>query len=246
MEGVICRLVYDESNNTVHFENSSHVNQPSEYLPDLIEYDKKFGKLPIVNGIASYNMFGAVPRGMIDWKYQKGVSDALRRLVIYTKEIKKISYEPHNANPLFKIYTHTLAEDSNLTRNTIMYAYYAMLSPHQYRGVVVVNRDGFYYTPHGNSVSMYTIAPEHYPENTTARGATIDFDQVLCHEFLHSLGLPHDPKEKNIMSAYYSSMSEYLSDRDVARLTAKYEKRNVSAIYLRGFLERLHRYSNLE
>lgn len=245
MENLICKLVYDEKTNSTHFESAEAVNGPSEYLPDLIEYDKKFGKLPIPDGIASYNTFGGLPRGMDELKFHTAIDHALRRILIYTKEIRKISYEKNNPDTLFKFYVRTRAEDPNLNYNTIMYAYYALSSPHQNRGVIVINKDSFYYTPSGDSMSMYLIAPEHYPENTTARGSTIDIDQVIAHELMHSLGFPHDPKNDNILSAYYSSMNEYLTQRDIARLHAKYQKRNVASSYLQGFLARLHRYSNI-
>ena len=225
-------MIYDETTESVKFDS---VEGPSEYLPDLIQYDKRFGKLPLpTNGIVTYKIYGTPPRGMTEKSLERSFRLGLQRIMLSTIDIKHVRRAVSGETPTFKVYIRGLAEDSNLTRNTIMYAYYPLNS--LTNGVIVVNRDGFFYTLHGNGVSMYVIAPQHYPENTTAKGSTIDMDTVFAHELKHSLGLPHDPKQGNNMSANYSYIAEHDTPRDTSRVQAKYRKRSLAQRFKDRFM----------
>ncbi len=232
MQDQICFLRYDTAKNQAVFESA---DVAPEYLPDLIRDDARFGVFPFpADGVVTYKITGPIPRGLTAYQLERAVRAGMQRMRFYIPQIKVFREAKEGEIPIFQIMCRTTADDPNLTRNTIMYAYYASS---KFRGIVVVNANGFYYTPHGNRVSMYVIAPEHYKENTTSKGATIDIDTVFGHEFGHSLGVQHDPKNGNVMTAYYSEMVELLTSRDIARFQAKYGKRKLASVFLDRILK---------
>ena len=56
----------------------------------------------------------------------------------------------------------------------------------------------------------------------------MDFDKLLAHELGHGLGLPHDTEPENMMAYREDLMVEYPSERDIARMQAKYGVRKMS------------------
>lgn len=219
----ICKVIYDEKQGKVLFES---VVGPSSSLDEIIQYDKNYGKLPLpADGIVTYKFYGELPRGVTEKSLERAFRLALTRVMRQTTAIKDARRAKDGETPTFRIYTHTTADDENLQGRTIMYAYFPFNT--QTNGVIVINRLDFYFTLHGNGTSMYDIDPVNYPPDTKSKGATIDMDVVFAHELKHLLGLPHDPLPANNLSANYSFISEYDTDRDTARVHAKYPPRTI-------------------
>ena len=128
--------------------------------------------------------------------------------------------------------------DKQLRSSTVMYHYYPINDVnHPLRGLCVVNK-AFFFTSHGNGVfgshfEKFGI-PTQFP-NRTYR--TLYFEQILAHELGHGLGLPHDPEEDNMMAYRVDLMTEYPSERDIARIRAKYGRRKMSAWALLRWLK---------
>ena len=147
--------------------------------------------------------------------------------------------------PDFKIIFRTVSTDERkeMKPNTIMYHYFPISKQdHPNRGLCVINSD-FYFTVHGKGVPMYKIDPKNYDENSPVMGKTIDLDSVLRHEFGHGLGLPHDPQPGSTMSTPYNDLAEFLAERDIQRIQAKYGKRKMPFHLLRRWLAYIFRRS---
>jgi hypothetical protein len=108
----------------------------------------------------------------------------------------------------------------------------------------VVNK-AFFFTRDGEGV-YGTVFEQHgipvqFPDKIYK---TLDFDQIHAHELGHGLGLPHDPEEDNMMAYRVDLMTEYPSERDIARMRAKYGRRKMSAWFLLRWLKWLKRASD--
>jgi hypothetical protein len=172
--------------------------------------------------------------------YQKGWRRWTKRINFVIKKAKQ--GDPADFRVLFR--TPETDERGELDQNTIMYHYFPInniSSP--FRGLCVVN-SLFLYTVDGKGISMHEIDPDHYPMDTTARGRTIDIDQVFGHEDGHGIGLPHDPQMGNTMSGNYSFMAEFLSERDVFRGIKKYGMAKIPVRWIVRWWHRMRKKSD--
>lgn len=193
-----------------------------EDIQGMILEDKKYGKLVPVNGVITYaiiNRTSDMPENLITKAINLSLSAWGFEIPVKFKRISGI-------DEAMITYQFTNQEDDpNLTKPTLAYAYYPIVSK-ELRPIIVIN-DSYPWTIHGNPISMHEIDPDHYPPDTPAKGNTIDLDQVLRHENGHKLGLPHTMTRDNIMFGNYGFMSEHLQEQDIRRMQAKYGKRNI-------------------
>lgn len=202
-------------------------------INDIVEDDKRYGKMNPINGeYFTYRISNVHDDEITDKKLQKAYTMGWRR---WTKRIDfVIKLAKATEDPDFRVIFRTPETDERgvMDANTIMYHYFPINNvSNPLRGLCVVNSN-FYYTVDGKMVSMYQIDPEHYDEDTTAHGTTIDIDQVFGHEDGHGIGLPHDSMMGQVMSPSYSFMAEFLTERDVFRGVKKYGNAKIPISHL--------------
>lgn len=190
-------------------------------LNELIKNDEKYGKISAPNNIITYAILNGDDE-MPANKFAKAVELALMswyfEIPVY---FKRVTFDEE---PRLSFEFQREEDDPNLDHNTIAYAYFPTAG--SWSGICVMNKS-FYFTHHGKPLPMWEIDPEHYTEgSTTATGKTMDVDMILRHEVGHILGLPHDIAPYNTMSPNESIMAEHHSERDKARIHAKYGKRS--------------------
>ncbi len=211
-----CELILNDKGT---IESTDSAKDTIRTIEQQIQFDKRYGNFTPRNG--KYFTF-KVYSGDKEISHKtvvKAVHYAFKGWTIRTKI--KVKRARKNELPDFRIYFRTVAEDPLLKKNTIMYHYYPISDVNNpKRGVCVINAD-FYYTVHGNPISMHEIDPDNYPEDTKITGKTMDIDAIIRHEFGHGFGLPHDEKSPTVM--YYSAggMAEFPAPRDIARIQAK-------------------------
>ena len=232
MADIICRAVLHNTD-MLEFLSAAAMG---DSITKIIEDDKKYGKMEPLNGqYFTFKVYDWKGRWITKKQLIKGVGIAWEQVEkvinIKVKEAKGAE------KPDFRIYFRGTDDDPLLTKDTIQYHYYPITNPDSpNRGVCVVNTD-FKITIHGNGINMHEIDPEHYPEDTTAKGSDIDFDQVYQHELCHGLGLPHSPHKYKLTSPNYGIMAESIFDEipekltgegeTILRLQAKYPKKNM-------------------
>lgn len=232
-QDLICKVIYDKTENCYHFESAEVPGLKT--LEEQIEIDKRYGKMLPRNG--KYFTFRAMAwndKFITDRQINRGITLAWQQAEIEIPiDVRKAK---DNEIPDFKIYFRATADDPHLSRNTVMYQYYPIndiTNPN--RGVCVVNTD-FDFTIHGNLVSMFLIDPDHYTEDTKVKAPTIDFDEVYEHEGPgHGLGLPHSTHDGKVMSRSVGTMAKFLHDETpletIPRMIAKYGKRGMLSIF---------------
>lgn len=188
-------------------------------IEERIEEDKKYGIFKPRNGkYFTYKVHGEDVE-ITHKRVIKAVQFGFKRWSIYADfRVKKAR---RNDIPDFNIYFKTPSEDPLLNKNTIMYHYYPINDLNNpLRGKCVINKN-FTYTASGK---------------ITNGKRTMDIDQIICHEFGHGFGLPHDKEFRTIM--YYSEggMSEYPSSRDISRIQAKMGKTKKSSWIIKRWL----------
>lgn len=209
----------------------------SEAINQIIEEDKRYGVFQPNNGkYFTYQVLNDDVE-ITNQQVLKSIQYAYRRISLRTN--LKFVRARTGEQPDFRIDFRTVEsdEDKQLSENTLMYHYFPITSvTNKFRGLCVVNKK-YFWTSNGESIDMHFIDPEHYPEEGSGyRGRTYDFDQVYTHEVLHGLGLPHSKTSGNVMSSNYGIMAEYMSEEDIARIQAKYGKRNISESHVRRWL----------
>lgn len=227
MSELICRAIVSDEK-TVKFESAS---APGNTLAEMIENDKKYGKMVPKNG--KYFTYKAMDwQGK--WITQKEITKGITLVWNMVEKIIDVEFREAKAGEYvdFKIYFRATKDDPELSEKTIMYHYYPINNfdnPH--RGVCVVNTD-FPFTSHGKGIPMHLYDPVHYPKPTTIMKKDFDFDAIYFHEGPgHGLGLPHSPNINTKM--YYSELGMIESVFDetpletIPRLQAKYPKKNI-------------------
>ncbi len=196
-------------------------------LEEQIQEDKKYGMMVPRNG------------KYFTWRAENWESN----LITHKQILKGINYSWMQAEieivldvrrakpeelPDFRVAFRRTKDDSELTKDTLMYHYYPINEiTHPLRGLCVVNVD-FPLTVHVNAVSLNDINQIDFPDHETApmQGKTWDFDQIYTHEGPgHGLGLPHSPFPYHVMSSSYNVMAEFFVPWDKKRLVAKYGAR---------------------
>src|SRR3990167_587613 len=232
---LICRAIAAEDK--IIF---SSVISNGSTLAEIIEDDKKYGKMVPYNG--KYFTYKC-----IDWQGkwidEKQISRGMT--LVWNKIQKIISIDAREALPGefvdFPLYFRRLADDPLLTKNTLQYQFYPINdfdSPH--RGVCVVNAD-FPWTVDGEGIPLHIYDPEHYPNHTNTSAMTWDFDAVYEHEATgHGLGLPHSPHVNTKMYGNYGGMAESVFDESpletIPRLQAKYPKEEIKESRLKRWI----------
>lgn len=205
-----CELILDNGK-IISLDHSSHEKLTIE---QQIQEDEKYGVFKPRNGkYFTYKVHGQDVE-ITHKRVIKAVQYGFKRWSIYADfKIKKLR---QNDIPDFNIYFKSTTEDPKLKQNTIMYHYYPINNlENPLRGKCVINKN-FHYTDDGKLKNGKE---------------TMDIDKILCHEFGHGFGLPHDKHRSTIM--YYSEggMSEYPSERCIARIQAKMgETKNIGRI----------------
>ncbi len=188
-------------------------------IQQRIQEDKKYGLFKPRNGkYFTYRVHGQDVE-ITHKRVIKAVQLGFKRWSIYADF--KVKKARGNEIPDFNIYFRSVSEDPLLKKNTIMYHYYPISDLNNpLRGMCVINKD-FFYTKDGRIIGGKR---------------TMDIDKILCHEFGHGFGLPHDKELYTIM--YYSEggMSEYPSTRDIARIQAKMGKTKKSLSIIKRWL----------
>lgn len=184
-----------------------------------IEEDKKYGTFKPRNGkYFTFKVYGDDIE-ITHKRVIRAVHLGFKRWSIYADF--RVRKARRNDIPDFNIYFRSVSEDPILKKTTIMYHHYPINSlTNPNRGKCVINKD-FFYTADGKIIDGRR---------------TMDIDQVICHEFGHGFGLPHDKAIHTIM--YYSEggMSEYPSSRDIARIQAKMGKTKKSSWIIKRWL----------
>jgi len=190
----------------------------------IIQDDQKYGFLKPKNGIITHSIFNKdVELTAVQVRRADNIS--LTGWGIDTP-IKFRHVKP-SENAMMELSFADKEQDSNLDDQTIAYHGYP-LTGSDLHGICVVNT-AFFYTAHGNTVSLHDIDPIHYPDPITApkQGKSWDIDKILRHERGHGVfGLPHSKTEFNTMSGGYHIMSEQNTTEDILRAQAKAGKRN--------------------
>lgn len=188
-------------------------------IQQQIEEDKKYGIFKPRNGkYFTYKVHGEDVE-ITHKRVIKAVQFGFKRWSIYADF--KVKKARGNDIPDFNIYFKSVSEDPLLKANTIMYHYYPISDLNNpLRGKCVINKD-FYYTADGK---------------ITNGKRTMDIDQIICHEFGHGFGLPHDKTYRTVMYYAASGMSEYPSSRDISRIQAKMGKTKKSSQRIKRWL----------
>ncbi len=145
----------------------------------------------------------------------KAVQYGFKRWSIYANFTVRKAKDGEDAD--FNIYFKSSADEPLLNKNTIMIHYYPINSlTNPNRGKCIINTD-FFYTDDGAD-------------------GTMDIDSIICHEFGHGFGLPHDGVKYTIMYYSVGGMSEYPTKRCVARIQGKMGKTTKSPSRIRRWL----------
>lgn len=213
-------------------------------LAETIVDDKKYGTMKPANGkYFTWAVFND-DKEMTVREIERSATFAMRRWRIYANVPKfrrvKVNF---NGSIDFRIEFRTVESDPDkqLTENTVMYHYYPINDVNNpLRGLCVVNKK-FFFTQHGEPVSGHFLLSKGFEvQYLDGKYSTLDFDAIYGHEMGHGLGLPHDDQISSVMSYRVDIMAEYPSERDIARIRAKYGRRAMSARLLRRWLNYLY------
>ena len=222
-----CRI--SSTPNGMKFES---VENKGLTINQVIENDKNFGKMVPANGeYFTYAVFNEDTE-FTQKEAVNGFAFAKQRWRIYA-DLPSFRRVTKNFQGVidFRVEFRTVETDPDkqLQANTIMYHYFPIQDTNNpFRGLCVVNK-AFYFTSHGNGVLGSEFEnqgiPVQFPDQ---KYQTMDFDKLLAHELGHGLGLPHDTEPENMMAYREDLMTEYPSERDIARMQAKYGVRKMS------------------
>ena len=218
-------------------------------LKQVIDNDKNFGKMTPANGeYFTYAVFNEDEEITLN-QVEKSAAFAMRRWTIYAKmpEFRRVKRD-YTGVIDFRIEFRTVETDPDkqLKANTIMYHYYPIQDTNNpFRGLCVVNK-AFYFTSHGDGVLGSEFVKQGIPvQFPDQKYQTMDFDKLYGHELGHGLlGLPHDTEPDNMMAYREDLMTEYPSERDIARAVAKWTERVMPSWILLRWLKWLKRASD--
>jgi len=204
------------SNNKFRFES---VPTTADTLEEQIEEDKQFGLFPIPS---SRNLTYRLLNHSSDFdkksKSRIGMNYALTQ---WDVEIKPdLKYVSINQSSDISIEFKNGQDDELFgdEPNVLAYAYFPNAEP-SLRGIVRVN-DDYEWSLNGKNKSIINEGGQQ------VKIKTWDLILVLRHELGHTFGLPHSKNPNNTMSTNYEIMSRHNTSEDIARILAKYEKRN--------------------
>jgi hypothetical protein len=217
-------------------------------ISQVIEDDNQYGTMKPANG--KYFTWAVLNEDeeMTVKEVENAVQMAQKRWRIYgnTPKFKRVTKDFQGVID-FRIEFRTVESDPDkqLNSSTVMYHYYPINKiDHPLRGLCVVNK-AFFFTIHGNPVTGAFMASKGIPvQFPDGHYESLDFDTTYGHELGHGLGLPHDEEVGNMMSFRVDLMSEFPSERDQARIIAKYGERNLSARWRLRWLKWLKRASD--
>lgn len=235
---VLCKAIaIDPKNLTDNRFRFESAEISADSLEDLIKQDKQFGLFPIPESeTLTYRLLNHTDDFDKKNKNRIGMNYALTQWDIEIKPNLKyvsinqssdisIEFKNGNDDDLFK-------EEPNV----LAYAYFPTAGE-SLRGIVRVN-DDYEWSLNGKSKSI---------TNDTGHQVTIktwDLILVLRHELGHTFGLPHSPNTNNTMSSHYEDMSRHNTSEDIARIQAKYGKRNWASRRYQAFKSWLTRKVN--
>ena len=221
------------------------VERTHSHIDTVIQSDKKYGIMKPINGeYFTWQALDTSDNEVSERMLDRGVKLAWQSwaLRIPFKFKKAKPWETPDFKLIFR--TPNTGERKEMKCNTIMYHYFPISKTnHESRGRCVINSD-FHFTVHGEGVPMYKVDPKNYDKNSTIKASTIDLDVVLRHEFGHGLGLPHDPIPGNTMSTSYNTLNEFLQERDIKRIQAKYGVRQMLFYFLKRWLNYIYNRSD--
>lgn len=224
---IACRLLATDNGKIITKSTSiagkldlNEFNQLPIDLQQLIKNDKQFGvmKPRHAHGWITYKVYS------FDKEINSVEMDHIIRMALFRLSRKlNLKFRPayRDEDPDLKIDFTDPQHDPDMTGQTLAYHGYP-LTGSKYYGICRINKN-YFYTIHGQRLNLHFIDPEHYPDASLAKKApTWDLDQILGHEFWHGvLGCGHDGKAGNLMSANYTMMAEYPTERDYIRGAAK-------------------------
>ncbi len=204
------------TNNKFRFES---VEIKADSLKEQIEKDIEFGQFPIPSSdTLSYRLinhssdFDKKNKNRIGMNYaltQWDIEIAPNLKYVSIKESSDISIEFKDAND-----DELFADEPNV----LAYAYFPNAGE-SLRGIVRVN-DDYEWSLNGKGKWITNEGGQRIKIKTW------DLILVLRHELGHTFGLPHTANPHNTMSSSYEIMSRHNTTEDIARIRAKYGKRN--------------------
>lgn len=204
------------TNNKFRFES---VEIKADSLKEQIEKDIEFGQFPIPSSdTLSYRLinhssdFDKKNKNRIGMNYaltQWDIEIAPNLKYVSINQSSDISIEFKDAND-----DELFADEPNV----LAYAYFPNAGE-SLRGIVRVN-DDYEWSLNGKGKWITNEGGQRIKIKTW------DLILVLRHELGHTFGLPHTANPHNTMSSSYEIMSRHNTTEDIARIRAKYGKRN--------------------
>lgn len=204
------------TNNKFRFES---VEIKADSLKEQIKKDIEFGQFPIPSSdTLSYRLinhssdFDKKNKNRIGMNYaltQWDIEIAPNLKYVSINQSSDISIEFKDAND-----DELFADEPNV----LAYAYFPNAGE-SLRGIVRVN-DDYEWSLNGKGKWITNEGGQRIKIKTW------DLILVLRHELGHTFGLPHTANPHNTMSSSYEIMSRHNTTEDIARIRAKYGKRN--------------------
>lgn len=233
MDGAICKLVAIDPSDPRHgaaFDSLAPLDDNS--LDAQIQADKIYGKLDDSNGELTYRLVDhdkELSRG----KTRRGLNYALTAWDIEIKP--SLQWVPHIEESDIEIRFRDAGDDKLFKDepNVLAYMYYPVAGEHL-KGKCVINKD-YLWSINGERILGKDLQDLGFPvQFPDAMYQTWSLRKVIRHELGHGLGLPHSRLDGQTMSASYGQMADFNTNRDIARIVAKYGKRSMlSWIYRR-------------
>lgn len=220
----------ESENNSFKYETFVANTSVEDQVPKLVSIreqileDTKFGKLDDSNGELTYRILNHT-EDLLRGRMRRAINYALTEWDIEIKPklswVSKWETEESDLTIEFRN-----AEDDQLFKdepNVLAYMYYP-IAGFPLKGKCVVN-DQYLWSINGDPILAWKVDPVHYSEGDQTKFKTFSLRKVIRHELGHGLGLPHSTLPGNTMSPSYEIMSDFNTERDIARIVAKYDVR---------------------